>query len=401
MCLFEREACAAILHRDACAGNHDARAPALVVRLDERDHVAVFVRCTKQNGAAGLRWSVLEILRLCRIDLGGEFGEIRAREQILGLHSHRGGVANLTVHFAKRELHRLGGEMHAVGAVGREIGETRIRPRFIENSSHHLRGDALAIGRNRKHCGLPKRRLQWRGPARLVGGKVVLIEKSAVVARGVGDALGDFAGVKRGALSVGDQLERARVIGEHHAFGGVRRATVGGEHPLPLGKFCEFRIRARPQVRRARRDEVAVACMANRRFEQLRKRELAEALPQRNPTRHRARHRDRTPAALGHADLPIERAAQLPRRRTAGGVEANDLTAKDSEDKSVAADPVGRRFEHGHCRGRCHSRISRGSSAAQHLHPRLRRKWLAGRNRHRAAHRRTARVVREIPVDRG
>ena len=63
MAAFEREACAAILHRNARAGNHDARTPTGVIRLNERHHVAVAIGGAEQDRATGLRRAVLEVLR--------------------------------------------------------------------------------------------------------------------------------------------------------------------------------------------------------------------------------------------------------------------------------------------------------------------------------------------------
>jgi hypothetical protein len=232
-----------------------------------------------------------------------------------------------------------------------------------------------------------------------VRGEIAFIEQRAVCARCVGDATRERTRVERRALGARDLLERARVVGEHDALGRARRAPVRREHALPLGERRKRGVRARPEVRSARRHEISVAREADRGFHQVCERQTPEALPHRGPARDGARHRDRLPASHRHAALPVERAARLPRGRTARRVEPDDLAVEDRKRERVAADPVRRRLEHRHRRCGRHRRIGRIAPAAHDLEPRLRCERLARRDRHRPAHGGPPRVVRQGPVD--
>src|SRR5437879_2481146 len=113
---------------------------------------------------------------------------------------------------------------------------------------------------------------------------------------------------------------------EYKPFSSARRASSRQER---LGKtmlVLQLVDLGLPLPRDGRRDEEAVAAVADRLLEVLAERQLAELAVQLDPRRHAARHRDRVPAARWHGRLAAEVVGRPCGRRAPRGVQAVQLT---------------------------------------------------------------------------
>ena len=135
------EIVAAVLQADAGAGHDHARAEALVVRLDVRDHHAVGIGRSQVDRAAATRPAVAGTLRALHVDQLGALGEIRAVEQARHLGAHRRRVGDVSVDIGEGELHRFDLHVQAVGRVERQRGEVEVP----QHAERHQRADALAV----------------------------------------------------------------------------------------------------------------------------------------------------------------------------------------------------------------------------------------------------------------
>jgi len=77
----QRKTGPAILQADAGSRDHDARAEAHVIRLDQRHHHAVLVGGAQVDGAAFGRLAGAEVLRVRRVDFPRARGEVSTIEQ--------------------------------------------------------------------------------------------------------------------------------------------------------------------------------------------------------------------------------------------------------------------------------------------------------------------------------
>ena len=107
MARLERESRPAILQADPGARHDDARAEALIVRLDQRDHHAGLIGGRQIDRPAGGRHSMLEASGALRVDQLRTLLQVALVEQLRRRKLHRPRIGDIAVDVGERELHRL------------------------------------------------------------------------------------------------------------------------------------------------------------------------------------------------------------------------------------------------------------------------------------------------------
>ncbi len=144
--------------------------------------------------------------------------------------------------------------------------------------------------------------------------EVVGVECAAGIARSRDDFPCELAPIERFTTRLRDQFERARKIGSFEQLAGARRATLRQEMRDEIRKRLELRGSEIPVVRRLRTDVKAVARIADRRVEQLRERQPAEAFRQRHPRAHGAGYGHAVPTEAWHVCSTRESLCRPTRR---------------------------------------------------------------------------------------
>ena len=273
------------------------------------------------DGAALRRLAVAEILRALRIDQLRPRLQVFLVEQRLRAHVHVVDVGHVAPAIGEGELHRLDLQVQAVGAVHR----VRAQVEVLEDAERDQRHDALAVGRDlvqRVAAVVHLERLHPVGPVRReVGGA----HRAAVLLRRRLDLCGELAAIERLALRGGDLFQRRGMFLEDEPFSGARRAAARQERLGEAGLVLQLGDLRLPLPRDGRRDQEALAAVADRRLEELAERQLAELAVQLDPGRDAARHGDRIPAAHRHGRLAAEVVGRPRGRRAARGVQAVQL----------------------------------------------------------------------------
>ena len=148
-------------------------------------------------------------------------------------------------------------------------------------------------------------------PVTAVAGQVRQRQLCAGLAGRRHDFVGECAAIKRFTVAFGDRFQGFGLFPKTEQLTGLRRPTVR-QKPRECGEFAgverlpkNFR-RQRPRSGGNWRDQKAVARIADGSLEQPRERQFPEALRQRHPRAHAARHGYRIPAAQWHFTQPVE-----------------------------------------------------------------------------------------------
>ncbi len=350
---IERKAVAAVLHRQAPTRHHDAGAKAHVVALDEAHHHAALVGGGKVDRAAARRVAVAEALRPLRIDELRPCREIRLVEHLRAAQPHAAAqVGDMLVDIGEGQLHRLDLQMLRLGAVDRQRADVEV----AQDAERNQRRDALAIGRNLVQAMTPDVEADRVDPFRLVGGEIGQRHRTAVAGRVRRDRLRDLAAIEGLALARGDGAQGTRRGRESEPFADLGRTSLRQKGFGPTGLRLQERCRRDPLLLDHDRHGVAALGDLDRGREQLRERQLAEALGQRHPGRDRARHRHRVPAAHRRAGriaaiLAREILRRPGARRRPRRVEAVQALAVPEDAEHVGAETVAAGLDERHRRG--------------------------------------------------
>mmetsp|Transcript_19740 Transcript_19740/g.78614 ORF Transcript_19740/g.78614 Transcript_19740/m.78614 type:complete len:568 (+) Transcript_19740:124-1827(+) len=338
--LLEREQSAAVLQREAA--DRELRAEAVVVGLDERDHVAVLRRGGQvgrvaERGQREVQCSFTRLLRVLLLTRGRALGVAREDGRRAGVDGLRRDVgideraALRRVVLGEEPRHRDVGEV-GVGVVLCRVGVRellrldvgvqrvgRVEPRQLEafeDVEHLQRREALRVGRELEDAvRLAVRRVeQFVDPLAAVRLEVVGVPRDARDVLGGEQLLRDgaVAAIKRVAAVGGERPQRlgeARVR-EDVALGG-RLAAVRRVELVQRVRILAVRRRLRlvdaahaPLVRDDLRDREAFLGVLDGRLEELVEGEHAEPRVQVAPAHRRARDGD----------------AERSRRRHDGGI---------------------------------------------------------------------------------
>ena len=152
------------------------------------------------------------------------------------------------------------------------------------------------------------------------------------------------------------------------------------------------------------RHRVAALGHLDRGLQQVGEGQLAEALGQRDPAGHRARHRDAVPAARGRlARIGGVAVAEIGRRPGARGgprrIEPVQPGAVPHDAERVGAEPVAHRLDDRHHGGGGDRGVDRVSAARQHALARLRGHRVRGGDDVAAEHRQAPARIPGVPVE--
>ena len=118
---------AAVVQRDTRPGYDEARAKALVVGLDERDHAPLRIGGAQVDGATRGRRAGRVGSCPRGVDQLGAFFRVGGVEQRFGAQAHVVWIGNVRVKVGERDPHRFDLEVHALGGAGLRllIGQMR------------------------------------------------------------------------------------------------------------------------------------------------------------------------------------------------------------------------------------------------------------------------------------
>ncbi len=230
-----------------------------------------------------------------------------------------------------------------------------------------------------------------------VRSQVVLADVAAAVLRRARDLRRDLAAIEIFAFRLGDLRQRLGLV--LHA----KMLARFDEAPVRHEGFGKARLVLQPSgvglpdLRDDRRDEEAVARIADRRFDQGGEGQLSVTAAELDPGGDGSRNGGGVPALVRHCRPGEERRAPGG-GRAAGGVEADELRAVPKDGEEVAAEAVPGRFHDGQSDRRRDCGVDGIAALGQHREPGLRCQRLGRRDAIPCEHRHTARRVGEIPV---
>ena len=192
--------------------------------------------------------------------------------------------------------------MHALGRIDRQRGDVKV----FKNAQRDQRGDALAVGRNFVQRVAAVIDADGFHPVERVRRHVGDGDVAAGLARPRGDFFGEIAFVKRLAFGFGDALQCFGVRERGEFLTRLQGAALRHERLRKSRFVLQQRRLMGPQPCNRRRYHVAVGGVLDRGFKQIGERQLAVFFRHFHPRRHRARHRHRSPAALGHFIAALE-----------------------------------------------------------------------------------------------
>ena len=270
-----------------------------------------------------------------QVDATGPFPQVGGVEQLLGREPHVSGIGHVRVQIG--EGHARGFDLH-VHALGRADGGVFVRQVF-QDSQRDQGGDALTVRRDLVHLVATETDLDRLDPFGPVRSQIGHAQGSAVL-RGKGaDGLCQASPVEGLAPRARDVFQRVGLLRETPHLAGDRRAPLGHEG-VKAGERAQLVDCIAPLPGNDRAHREAVACVAQRVDEQVFERQRAEALRQRRPARHLARHRDGVPAARRHVGHALE-AIRVPAGRGAPRcVQAMQPVAFPHQRERIAADAV-------------------------------------------------------------
>ncbi|CAA9355011.1 MAG: hypothetical protein AVDCRST_MAG40-3105 [uncultured Gemmatimonadaceae bacterium] len=241
----------------------------------------------------------------------------------------------------------------------------------LEDAQHLERRDALIVRRQLPDAIAAERHRDGCHAVRRVLAEVV--EREEAVQRGEprDDALAEGAAVEGPDAAVGDALQRARVVGIPEPLAGLRCPAAGEEGRRGRWVSLEQRRLVRPLRGDDRGDGEAIACIPDRRLQQLRERAAPVGAHEQVPSRERAGDRHGHDALLrpGAEAARLERLARHERAGAPTRVERDELLLLSEPDdrEHVAADAGHVRLGHAQhgCRG--DGGVDGAAAPAQHL----------------------------------
>ena len=370
----EGEVRAAVLKRDARAGDGDARAKAAVVALDKRDHVALCVRGAEVDRAAAVRVARFGLERLV-CDECAAGGEIVGREQLADLRFHIARVGDVGLRVGKGKLDGL----HDLVIVVRVLALFGQR-QSVEHAECHQHRDAVAVGRDLADGVAAVVLRDGLDPFGVVVLEVVLAEVAARGARMGDDPFHQLAAVIALAVRLDEGAHRVGIGGETEDIARAVRRAVWLHKALPPVFMGSGVLRhdpgdapavARPELADIDGHGIAVFGVGNGGGEELGERLCAKARIERGPARGRARDHRGEPAFLGHLGKAF--CTNLVRaqchRRNAAGVQAVELffLLDPHERETVGPKAVARRLEQRHRAGHGDGGIDGVAAIFQHV----------------------------------
>jgi hypothetical protein len=241
------------------------------------------------------------------------------------------GSDDVAVDVGEGELHRLDAQVRDLGPVAVETGQLEI----LEDAQRHAGCDALARRRDLMQRRAAIGEADRIDPVGLVRGEVLLAQRAAGFAGVLVHRVGQFAAIEGLALALGDLSERPGLVRELPEFARLRRTAVRQERLDPALLALEPVDRPVPLVRDHVRDAEPVMGILDRRLEQVGEGQLAVALVQFHPERHRARSGHAAPADMGHLVEAGILVGRHQRRRMAVRVEAHQLLAVPQDAEGV------------------------------------------------------------------
>ncbi len=344
----EREAGAAVLHQDAGRRQHAARAEFPVDRLDVRHRKPAGVGGAHPDGVAATgggrpfrRLAPIDLGRLAVEEAGIEIGLERDRDAVR--------IGDEAVADPERALGRLDYSVDVIEALGLPD------PQAGEQRQDDERSEPL--GRRRrvvKRAGINRdaQRFRHHGAGAFEVGSRDRAADSIEVG---GDLATDVAAIEIVEASLGKMIERRRKGGLPEQCAGVGRLAVDQEGGGETRRVLELSELVDGQPVLAAHYRIAVAGMADGRFEECRQRQAAAlglgGFQRQGPSRDRTRHREgRERPALRDdvvAVLAIERHGGIGAGAARPHQGAHPSGALAHEPEAVAADVVHVRIDRG------------------------------------------------------
>ena len=162
--------------------------------------------------------------------------------------------------------------------------------KLFHHAQRHQRSDALPVRRNFGDFIAAITNADRVHPVRDVRREIDARHQAAVRLCMRHDTRRKRATIERFALTLRDQAQSLSLRRIAEQLARQRRATTRHEMLGIARLLFQNRHGARPLPRDDRRDHKAALCDVNRWCEQISERQLAVALRQRHPARHRARH---------------------------------------------------------------------------------------------------------------
>ncbi len=211
---------------------------------------------------------------------------------------------------------------------------------------------------------------------------------------------GERAAVKCFALRRRNRLQCRGHGATREQFADARRAAARHEDVRPAQVLWQRRHRQCPFFRHHRRHMPTVARVADGGLEQVRERQLAEALGQRDPSGYGTGYRHRLPPAFRHGGTARESTRRPRHRGAARSIQADQFVPAPQDREQIRTDAVAAGLDHGERDGRGQRGIHCVAAARQHRETGLRRKRLRRRDGVAGKDRLAARRVGVRPVER-
>ena len=247
----------------------------------------------------------------------------------------------MRVKVGESDPHRLDLEVHPFGRARACLFIGQVR----NDVERQQRGDALAIGWDFVHVVIFEAHRDRVDPVRLMGGKIRLGHRAAVLPGEGGNGPCDPAVIEGLAPGARDVLKGVGLVGEAPDFACLGCATLGHEG-AESREVLELGDGIAPLAGNDGTYGEPLARMADRIDKKILKGQVAEFCGERDPLRHGTGHGHRIPAAVGHARQVAESLRRPGHRGTTAGVEPVQRLAIPDDRKTVSADAVHRGFDH-------------------------------------------------------
>jgi len=266
--------------------------------------------------------------------------------------------------------------MLGVHTIDRHRGHVKL----VQDAERYQRGNALPVGRNFMQRVAPVIFSQRCDPFGLVGREVTGFEAAAVLGREFFNRVGNRPAVIGLALGLGNRAQSARSGLELKQLAHIGRAAPRQERIGKTGQQRQLGRGGGPLFLHHRADEVTALGDVDGWLHQVRKRQFAKTLGQRDPAGHGTRHGDRVHAAFGWvggisvvvAVFGLEVVRRPAGRGAARSIQAVQCLAVPQQAERVTAQPVADRLDDGHGGSSSNRRINRIAAAGQHGQPSLR-----------------------------
>ncbi len=331
-------------------------------------------------------------LRPVWADLPAQHADMLRAQQLLKRHVAMVRIAEQQVALMISKLGRLGQQMHPGRSGQRALAQIEA----FEQAQDHQSNTALAVGRALEDLPAAIGRRNRLDPAAPMLAEILELMTAAQIAQQCHEFLGDWSFIEAGPPVARDAAQRGAECRTGKTIAGAGCCAAGQESLRRRRIARQLVLQMHPIGRDARGDEIALLRCFDRRRQDLLQRPRAMRLMDLAPGIDRARNghgMGRARRNLGEA-APQEAVERVLGRRCARAVEGDGGRAVAAEhQKTVAADPGHRRFDHAEQGNRRQGRIDRVAATPQHVERRQRRLRMRGRDHAvRRQSRRTAAV---------